>query len=190
MSAMALILATVAGSVVAGRLRGGRLRNLGHARLRHAWLVFVAVAIHVLLYLVARGAGVVLPLLALSHLTLLAFVWLNRMLPGMLLVFVGLVLNAAVILTNGAMPVDRDALLAVSGDSGALQVTPGKHRLLDGGHRLPWLADVIALPLLRQVVSVGDVVLAAGVGVLVGNLMRSTPPARRRRSPSVGTSVA
>jgi hypothetical protein len=39
----------------------------------------------------------------------LAFVWANRLLPGMALVFLGFAANAAVITANGAMPVDEAA---------------------------------------------------------------------------------
>jgi hypothetical protein len=85
-----------------------------------------------------------------------------------------------VIAANGAMPVSREAILAVSRHPA--EVVPGRHRLLTTQDLLPWLADVIALPPLRTVVSVGDVVLAAGVGLLVMRLMQ--PPPRRARTAS------
>ncbi|MGH3664575.1 MAG: DUF5317 domain-containing protein, partial [Egibacteraceae bacterium] len=136
----------------------------------------------VLLLAASRGVGsaVALPLLGASQLALLGFLWANRFLPGMPLIFAGFALNAAVILANGGMPVDRDALEAVV--SGAAAFEPGKHRLLAPGDPLPWLADVIPLRPLRTVVSAGDVVLAAGVAVLVANLMLLDPRASGRRS--------
>lgn len=175
----------VAVALVTGWARGGRLRNLGHVTLRSSWLVLVGFGAQVLLGLLTDRAGpegvAGLPLLVVSQAALLAFLWRNRLQPGLPLVFLGFLLNAVVILANGAMPVSPAALEAVAGRPVAL--VPGKHDLLRPGDPLPWLADVLPLPLLRMVVSVGDVVLAAGVGVLVVHLMHARPPGddRRRR---------
>lgn len=171
---MVLVLATVLGAVLVGYARGGRLANLGHVDLRHGWLVFASVLAQVVLAAVATTGGpaatVSAPLLLTSHAALLAFVVSNRLLPGMLLVFTGFAMNASVITANGAMPVARHALLAVSGGE-TTTITPGKHRLLVDGDLLSPLADIFAIPVLRTVVSAGDIVLAAGVGILVVNLM-------------------
>lgn len=43
---------------------------------------------------------------------------------------------------------------------------------------LGWLADVVPVPPLRTVVSVGDLLLALGVAVLVAALMRGRPRPR------------
>lgn len=183
---MVLVVPICAVALVVGWLRGGRLANLGHVTLRSSWMVLVGFAAQLLLaWLTARAdrAGVAgLPLLVLSQVALLGFLWRNRLLTGMPLVLAGFLLNAVVIVANGAMPVAPAALEAVSGRPAAL--VPGKHRLLGADDALPWLTDVLPIPLLRTVVSVGDVVLAAGVGVLVVDLMRHRPPGTRRRSPS------
>lgn len=182
---MVLVLVTVLGAVLIGYLRGGRLTNLGHVEIRHGWLVLASVlaqgALAALSAVDQPVVSVFPSLLLASHLALLAFVVANRMLPGMLLIFLGFAMNAAVITANGAMPVSPEALAAVSG--GATVITPGKHRLLTDGDQLTLLADVLALPVLRTVVSVGDIVLASGVGILVVNLMRCAPrpPGRRTR---------
>lgn len=183
---MVLVLATVLCAALVGYARGGRLTNLGYVHLQHGWLVFASVVAQLALWGVSAAGGPVTtvsaPLLLASHAALLAFVICNRMLPGMLLVFAGFAMNAAVITVNGAMPVARDALLAVSGGE-ATTITPGKHRLLAEGDLLTPLADIFPLPVLRTVVSAGDIVLAAGVGILVVNLMaaRSRPRGQRAR---------
>jgi hypothetical protein len=71
------------------------------------------------------------------------------------------------------MPVSAGALASVTG--GTSDFEPGKHRLLEAGDPLRWLANIIAVPLLRTVVSLGDVVLAAGIGLLVSTLMLRAP---------------
>jgi hypothetical protein len=48
--------------------------------------------------------------------------------------------------------------------------------LLDDATRLPWLADIWPLPPLRSIISIGDVVLAAGLIPLLHALMSWTPP--------------
>lgn len=182
---MALVLTTVAGALLVGYARGGRLANLARVRLHRGWLVAVAVLVQALLTVVSAVDGPVEaltgPVLLASHLALFVFVWRNRLLPGMALIFAGFAMNATVITANGAMPVSRDALFAVSGGATTV-IPPGKHRLLADGDSLVWLADIIPIPALRTVVSAGDVVLGAGVAILVVNLMLAFPPPPGRRS--------
>jgi hypothetical protein len=169
------VLVSIAIAVAASYARGGRLHRLADAPLRWSWLLFVGVALQVVVDLGA-GRGL-LPdagwsgylLLLLSHLVVLGWVVANWHLPGMRLVTIGLGLNALVIGANGAMPVDPDAIRALGIDGAT--VPPGKHTLLDDQTRLPWLADIWPLPPLRSIISVGDVVLAAGLIPLTHALM-------------------
>lgn len=179
---MMLVVVTVAGAVVVGWARGGRLANLGSVSLRAPALVVVSLAAQLGSGLLDPGLGRTAALVG-SQLALLAFAGANRVLPGVGLVALGTLLNGAVVAVNGAMPVDRRALLAVARQP--YEIGDGPHRLLEPGDPLPWLADVIALPVLRTIVSVGDVVLAAGIGILVLSLMR-----RHRGLGSRSTSAA
>jgi hypothetical protein len=178
-----LLAFTVGVGLLAGYARGGRLANLGRVDLHRTWLVGVAVVAQLLLTgfsATATPVHLVAPVLLLtSNLALIAFVWSNRLLPGMTLIFAGFALNALVITANGGMPVSREALIAVLGGSGTF--TPGKHRVLEPGDRLAVLGDVLPIPVLKAVVSIGDIVLAAGAGVLIANLMLRHPDRRRRR---------
>jgi len=166
-------------------LRGGRLHRIADAPLRHSWLLFAGLALQLLVDLGAgrgllEGAGTVGYLLLLaSQLLVLSWVLANWQLSGMLLVGIGLLLNAVVIGANGAMPVDPEAIAAL-GIEGA-EVAPGKHVVLTEDTRLPWLADIWALPPLRSIISMGDVVLAAGLIPLTHALMSYRPAAVRRR---------
>ncbi len=169
----------------AGWLSGGALSNLARLRLRQTRLIFAGLALQLLLTVLdALGwsGGVVGPLLmGVSLVAVVAFIAANLALPAMPVVLVGFAANALVILLNGgAMPVSPDALVAIG--AGA-EVGAGKHQLLDASTRLGWLADVIPLPPLRTVVSVGDIVLALGVGLLVVGQMRRYPPRPGRSLP-------
>jgi hypothetical protein len=168
--------------VLLGYLGGGRLERVGTVRLRLPWLLGAALAAQVALaVLAASGAGarpLARGLLAVSLVAVIGFVWANRDLPGMWLALAGVAANAAVIGANGAMPVSREAIAYLGGEAA---VDPGKHRLLEDGDALWWLADVIPVPGLRIVVSVGDIVLAAGVGIFVNRVMRG--PVGRHAAP-------
>ena len=168
-----LIVATVALGVLSGLLRGGSLRHLTGASLSGAGLA-VAAAVAQAVHAFIPVPAVAVTTTVLSQGALLVFLWLNRYAAGAFLVAVGSTCNAAVIIANGAMPVSREAIMAVALHPYEVM---GRHRLLETGDPLPWLADVIGLPVLRTVVSVGDVLLVAGVGLLVSALMQ--PPRQR-----------
>ena len=178
---MPFTLAVLALAVAASWLRGGRLRNVAHAQLHASWLLFLGVAVQVGVDLAASRR--LLPdaglsgwsLLLVSQLLVVAFLVRNRALPGTWLVAAGLLLNAAVMAANRAMPVDPAAIAAL-GIDGAV-VAPGKHTLMTADTHLPWLADIIPVPWLRSILSVGDLVLAVGLVPMTHAVMTSTPPA-------------
>lgn len=172
---MVLVALTVAAALLVGRLRGGRLRHLAAVSFSGGPLVVIAAAAQFLFALAPSPAAAV-ALTAASQIALLTFLWWNRYLAGALLIAVGSTLNSAVILANGAMPVSRDAMLAIARHPA--EMSGGRHRLLAPTDALPQLADIIGLPVLRTVVSVGDIVLAAGLGLLVVATMAQPRSAR------------
>jgi hypothetical protein len=99
-----------------------------------------------------------------------------------LLAGLGVALNLGVVLANGGyMPVDQAALDA-SGQTAELAARPRYRRdvAVAPDTRLPWLADVIGEPdwlPRRGVLSLGDLVLMAGVGWWT---FETTLAARRR----------
>ncbi len=169
---MLLALVTVGTAIAIGYARGGRLRNLSDIRLRGVWTLVVAVTAQVGIVALrlwedaspALGRG----LLMVSLVAVAGFVLANHRLPGMWLALIGFALNAAVIVPNGAMPVSAEAIAFLEGEEA---IEPGKHRILEESDVLPWLADVIPVPGLRVVVSVGDIALALGIAVLVNRAM-------------------
>ena len=181
---MPFTLTVVLLAVAVSYLRGGRLRRIADARLHLPWLLFAGLALQIGVD-VAAGRGVLadasaagLALLVLSQVLVVAWLVINRHLPGVGLVAAGLAMNAAVIAANGAMPVDPEAMRALG--LGELEVPPGKHTLLTDGTRLPWLADILPLPPLRSIISVGDIVIAAGLLPLTHALMSWRTESERR----------
>ena len=181
---MPFTLTVLAVAIIASLLRGGRLRQIADADLRLAWLLFLGVAVQVGVDL-AAGRGL-LPdagragwtLLLLSQLLVVAFLVANRRLPGVWWVAAGLALNAIVMAANRAMPVDPAAIAALGLDGAT--VLPGKHTLLTPDTHLPWLADIIPVPWLRSILSVGDLVLAIGLIPMAHALMTSRPAGAKR----------
>lgn len=189
---MTVILVVIVVSCLAGVLRGGTMTNLSQLDLRSWPLVFAALLIQALgafaatIGLPAASTWYVVGMVG-SATLITVFVGRNRDLPGMPLIALGFVLNALVVAANGAMPVDQAAADRVGISTiGLYQNVDAKHELADSSTRLRFLADVIPVPLPgplargSNVVSAGDVVLAAGIGVLVVNGMLAV---RTRRDP-------
>lgn len=162
-------------SVCISLLAGGRLANLANVQLRAAWLVFGAVVVQYGgQWVFDRGATLIgawgPALYLLSFCALLSFIWINRHLPGFLLIGAGILGNVLVIAANGGhMPVSLDALrqaglghLVEPLQSGAVFT----HTAMGPENHLRWLGDLFALqrPYPRpKVLSVGDIILALGM---------------------------
>lgn len=179
---MPFTLIVVVVAVAVSLLRGGRFARIADADLQRSWLLFAGLALQVGVD-IATAREVLAPTegyaaVALSQLLVLAWVASNWWRPGMVLVFVGLALNALVMGLNGGMPVDLDAVRALGFEDPT--IIEGKHVVMTEETRLPWLADVLALPIVRTIISVGDLVLAAGLVPLTHHLMTYRPAHVRR----------
>ena len=167
--------------------------------LRAPYLVFSAVACQVLGVFLIDPAGIVDPLrrvLIMAGFPLaIAFVWMNRRSLGLQILGLGLVLNLAVMTTNGGlMPVTAEAV-AQAGMSHRIagveagNAIPGTKNVLmeQGSARLEMLSDVIVLSHRlsgMRIVSAGDVVVAFGLlSVVVSLSMRSLGEWRGRKAP-------
>ncbi len=93
---------------------------------------------------------------------------LNRALPGAWLIGLGSLLNAIVTLVNAGMPVDPGALAA----AGKPAPSDGLHVLIGSDTRLPFLADVLLVPVVNNIYSLGDVALAIGGFWMAFRLLR------------------
>jgi hypothetical protein len=163
-------------AVLSPALAGGRLGRLGEVRFRHTWVVLVALAAQVVAISVLPRAdhtvlsGVHLATYAAAG----AFVWLNRTVPGLLVVAAGAASNGVTIAVNGGtLPASQSAL-----ERAGLHLTPGE--FLNSGvlehPRLGFLGDVFAVPEalpLSNVFSVGDVVIVVGVAWGAHRICRS-----------------
>lgn len=175
------ILSLLAGLVVALVL-GGRLGNIPAERLRWPSLTFVAVALYWSPVLLGASSSAAVVLILLSYVALLAFALANLRLTGMAVVGLGLALNALVIAANNGMPVDPEAVVATGlsrpSELESIELGAGR-RWQEPDDRLAVLGDIVPVAVLDEVVSFGDLVLAAGLANVGFRLLR---PAAGRRS--------
>jgi hypothetical protein len=173
---LVLLTAFVLG-VVAGYLAGGRLHNLGDTGLTRQWLVLAALGLQIVAFSPV-GAALGHPTTVVLHLasyTLLAwFVVLNRRHAGVSITGLGIGLNLAAIAANGGyMPASKTALaragIAYSGDSS------NNSAVISASTHLGFLGDIFAVPSwmpAANVFSIGDLLIVAGIAVLLASSMR------------------
>jgi hypothetical protein len=153
---------------VVGVATGGSLARLGELRLRSSRIAVAALVVQVSGTVV--GGPVHTAGLVVSSGLAVAFLFRNRELTGAGLVAAGLLLNVVVIVANGAMPVSLSAAARAGAPvEDLLAGTDPRHELAGAQTRLALLGDVVPvrLPLRPEVVSAGDVLVAAGIGQLV-----------------------
>ncbi len=158
-----------------GLRSGGKLGNLATIQLRWVGLLFAAVIVRFgTEILLEAGIDVVnvlrLPLLTTGFGLLLTSLWVNRGYPGLGIAFVGILLNAIVIVVNlGYMPIwgpSLDAAGFASTDvSSAIHIVVDDASAIDFLTRALFLGDVIPIPLpvVQNVASLGDVFLTVGL---------------------------
>jgi hypothetical protein len=165
--------------VVSVPLTGGSLRRLAQLRVRGLWLGPVAVFVQTVLVTILPGGSETVH--ALVHIgtygLLVAFLWLNRRLPGVAVIAVGAFLNGLVITLNGgvmpaAVTAQRLAGLTEAGGFHNSTVVAHPHLL--------WFGDIIPVPWpLPNVLSVGDCIIFLGLLFLLHRACRSDQAGQR-----------
>jgi hypothetical protein len=178
----------LAASLVIALLRGGRISNLTRLHFRHLGFLFVPLLLQMIAFsplgdTMIGGAPLAQYLYAIS-LALAGFaVFLNRHLPGAILIALGLFSNSLVILLNGGFMPVSNAAREFAG------LTPLAARWLNiipinESTRLPWLSDVLPLPAFlpfANVYSIGDVLVALGGVIFIQSIVPSPPDAKTNR---------
>jgi hypothetical protein len=181
-----VLVAAIVISLLIGFLTGGSLKSVSQFRIRYLPLAIAAVVIQVLIFSPILGTREFIhdigPYIHIATLLMTMFVMAkNFHIPGMPVVLLGALLNAIVIIANGGfMPSPESALE----DAGLLENAQSGNRVLsnstvaDDDTRLRFLGDVISVPEgipLANVYSIGDLVLAVGVGIAIVTVMHRRP---------------
>jgi uncharacterized protein DUF5317 len=190
-----LFFAVIAAALAIAVLIGGDVRRLSQLRIRHIELLLAAFASKVAVALLGTAhtqlsVNAARPLNVIGAVLLLAVVWFNRRIPGAILFGAGLTLNLVVILAfGGRMPV----LLPRDGDpnSAVLVLLRGGldplHVALGHAQGLWFLGDIFAIPGIgghSSLVSIGDLLMAAGVGWLIIRCSQRGPALKPAYGPS------
>jgi hypothetical protein len=189
--ALAVLLGLLASLV---RHRGRALQRIAAIPLHWAWLALLAMALQIPLLRSAAGPAedfrLQQALFLASHVLLLAFSWRNRRLVGILIIGAGILCNLLVISGNGGfMPIEPETLVRINPGSTVAQWPEYVHYsyskdviLARENTRLWALSDTLVLPPPSPwptAFSAGDLVIAAGIIVLLqGSAARREPAAR------------
>jgi Family of unknown function (DUF5317) len=174
--------------IVAALMRGGSLRHFAALRLRWLPLVIIGFVLQLLIFTPFASAPVIafatLPIYVLSLALVTIWVAANWRVPGMTLIAIGLALNVVVIAANGGhMPVSPEAARLAGKYEMLVSDDPAisKHiAAVDGQVRLWLLSDLIAVPKgvpFAAVLSIGDIVLTVGIGILCYSTICRPPAA-------------
>jgi hypothetical protein len=168
-----LLISTLLLSVVFGYVIGGRLRNLATLKPLGLSALYSGLAAGLIPLFFDLGRWNE-PLVLTAYLLLAVFLILNlrssRNLRGaFVLMLFGWVLNFAAIAANGGMPLSEWAYRRAGLSETVTPHQGGFYKIViaDQQSRLRMLGDVIPIRPISQVVSVGDVVLVIGIGLLI-----------------------
>jgi hypothetical protein len=164
-------------AVLLGLVFGGSLRNFEHLRVNWWLLAFVGIVLQISPVPSMYGVEpdvIGFAMLMGSYVSLLAFLAVNRWIPGASVMAIGLIMNLAVVGLNGGMPVQAEAIERAGGTIDALEAGESpKHHLMTDDDLLWFFGDVIPVPEPAGVVlSAGDVLLYGGVVWFVIQVMR------------------
>ncbi len=199
-----MVLVSALLGLLVGLLAHGSFGSILHKRFRQIWLVFLSIACELFVssglmsrwfvdsdwakssLLLQRGAATLVFFAVVQYGTLTLFLLFNFKKPGLRLVLLGSLLNAAAILANGGrMPVG--AALGRHLDSAALQAAIDRitaspnYFYAPSGAPLLFLGDILPVRLLSAyMISVGDIFLSFGLFLFAWYLVRR--PRRTRPS--------
>jgi MFS family permease len=186
-----MFLSTILLALIVGALLGGRFPRLADLRLRWSILLVVALGLRIAatlsrelnvptffqlgwLYLAAYGL-------------ILVWLWFNWRVPGLQVAAVGVVANLFAVVANGGQMPIWAAAFSAAGFTEAQIANDPFHVLLRADTVASFVAsggllgDVvpIAVPIIRDVVSLGDILLALGIfWAIVYSMTRSDAPTR------------
>jgi uncharacterized protein DUF5317 len=175
------ILYALPAGLLAGLALGGRLEGLSRIKFRGAWVFLVGLAVQLVLFsdqVTGWIGSLGPPVYVVSTAAVALVIAANWRITGMPVVLVGAISNLAAIVANGGyMPASAGALAAFGRplkdgySNSAFVVEP----------QLAFITDIFAMPAWMpwaNVFSVGDVLIGAGVALVIVAAMRSTPGER------------
>ncbi|WP_090439529.1 DUF5317 domain-containing protein [Natronincola peptidivorans] len=179
-----LILEAILLGLLVGKMRGGKLKRLTPSVLRFSWIIFFAFALQIgisIMNFLGHPFFIQHRMMAyvVSYVLLFLSLFLNMDFKCMWFIMVGAIANfAAIMLNGGSMPVDLMVLenlgfenMLNSIQQGAL---PHYIPLEEAGAYTRYLGKSLSMPdiyPLKQIFSIGDLFISAGIFFLIQNMM-------------------
>jgi hypothetical protein len=182
--AVTFLLATLLLAIVVVVVTRGSFIELAQLSVRWPVLLFAALGVQILLDVVSfpheRVDDLGFGLLVASYVALLVFCAANLRVTGVAIIGVGIALNAVVIVLNQGMPTRPHERTNRSGQQIEVPIERDvKHRPEEPDDHLRFLSDQIVPPdPINEVISIGDLVVGAGVVVLCYAGSRRSNPRR------------
>ena len=171
------IFAFITGAVI-GRARGGRFNAFKTTQISAAgWL---AAGLSIILIVTFIGPSQPIWWMFAAYVAFSVFGLRNLHFAGMVVLLIGMLMNLAPMIANGAVPVSERALVSIG------EVNQAGEPLIEGARESTETAtsfgifgDVVPVPIFNVVVSLGDLVIAVALADIAMNiLMRARPSAR------------
>jgi hypothetical protein len=161
-----VVFATILG-IVSAKLTGGKLQRLAQLELRHLRVIWITIIVQTLIFqlpptILSDSVYEVIHLG--TYASSFLFLWLNRHIPGALIIGFGAASNALVISANGGVMPASDSAWSRAG----LPIFPAgqfENSNTVAEANLAFLGDVFAIPAgwpLANVFSIGDIVIVIG----------------------------
>ena len=172
--AVLLFAIPVVAGVAAGYAAGGSLRNLVATRFRALWLLWAVAAAQFADVIPAARTWVFVATFAVAvgWLVVNALQWPPALRYGALAVAAGGLLNGVAITANGRMPYSTWAA-SKAGLGAGLQTA--RNVAATHATRLLPIGDIIPVPPLHAVFSIGDMLICLGIATLIIAAMRNRP---------------
>src|SRR5688500_1703163 len=186
-----MFLSTILAALIIGALAGGGLPRLADLKLRWTMLLVAALALRLGAGLTREtGIGADIPVgwaYIAAYGLIFGWLWGNWRVPGLQIASVGIGANMAAVLVNAAQMPIWSAAFSAAGFTDATIANAPFHFLLRADTVAAFVAqgglfgDVIPLPIpyIRDVISIGDVLLALGIfWAIVYSMTRADAPGR------------
>ena len=170
------ILAFLIGATI-GRARGGRLRAFASVQVDKTG--FLAAGLAAVLIVSIIGPTLPIAWMLVAYVCFAVFGLRNLHLAGMVVLLIGLLMNLAPLLANGAVPVSELALISVDDVDASGQPNLDPIRESDAtATSFTIFGDIVPIPLLNVVVSLGDLVIAVALADIAMNILLRSRPGR------------
>nr|WP_239565493.1 DUF5317 domain-containing protein [Brevibacillus fulvus] len=150
-------------------LRGGRIKDI--PKFYRLYLLAISIILQVCAGIWHEIAGI---FISLSYLFILLFFFFNKQHEDIRIFLLGWFLNALAIWSNkGRMPIDLEQAKKLPYDlEPVINGTNFKHSVLTEATNLPFLTDIIYMPvIIPRVISIGDLFIMLGAFLLIQRLM-------------------